>query len=380
MQAPAEMSSGAPFLPIEIISDVLKRLPAKSLIRFQSVCNLWKNLIKSPSFIASHLDHSNREYPSLISMGQNRVSNTSSLYFLDRDMQLRQVQNDPFLDSLGFASIVGSCNGLLCIQTEPLGTLLSLYLYNPATRELSVVPRSRTIMDFCRFRILGFAFSPTINDYKIVITYMRQGDVEYEFEVYSLTTDSWKKIENPGLGRSILSYGLTSNASMFWFATKNSLTSPTCVIASFDIATDGFRLIPQPPLPIREDASRKLTMYENRLAVFHYSRASNAGNTLIDLWVFEEGVAGSWSKILTCGPYPPIVKPHTFWRNQIVCNVYAGYSVEGNYKIAANGSFLLDPASNEVKVRFAGRNEILYDVFSYVESLVLISNIHSEKH
>ncbi|CAH9141994.1 unnamed protein product [Cuscuta epithymum] len=382
MKPAAEMSSDAPFLPIEIISNVLKRLPVKSLIQFQTVCNLWKNLINSPSFIASHLDHSDREYPSFIAKGQNIVSGTSIRYFLDRDMQLRQVQNNPLIDSLGNAMIVGSCNGLLCVQIQKPGTLLSLYFWNPAIREVMQVPRSRTIMDFCYYCILGFAFSPAINDYKIVLTYMRRGNVGYEFEVYSLATDSWKKIELPGLeGRHLLAYGVTSNGSMFWFATKSGLASHeednSGVIVSFDLAMDVFSLIPPPPLS--GSGVAKLAVYADRLAVYHYSSALNT-NASIDLWVIEEGIGGSWSKILTCGPYPPFVEPVTVWRNQFLFNVFGKYSVQGNDEIDEDGSFLFDPTSNEVKVLSSGRNVILHAVFRYVESLVLISDIHTGKH
>ncbi|CAH9067353.1 unnamed protein product [Cuscuta europaea] len=377
------MSSGTSFLPIEIISNVLKRLPVKSLIRFQSVCSHWKDLIKSPSFIASHLDRSNGENPSLI-FRRSPFSDTSTLYYLDRDIQLCQVQNNPFIYSFKSLKIVGSCNGLLCIRIEEPGTLLSLYLWNPATREVIQLPRSRTSMNVCYICSLGFAFIPTLNDYKIGIPYVMRGDVvETGFEVYSLSTRSWKKIEMAILkGIHFVSGYIHTNGSMFWLATKRGLASHggenTNVIISLCLAMDEVRLIPPPPLSRSEVA--KLTVYENRLAVFHYSTAFDTGNTSIDLWVIEEGIGGFWSKILTCGPYPHFAIPLTIWRNQIVCDVFPRYSVEGNYEIDATGSFLFDPTSNGVKVLFSGRYGILRDVYRYVESLVPISNIHTAKH
>ncbi|CAH9094770.1 unnamed protein product [Cuscuta epithymum] len=378
-----EMSSGAPFLPIEIISDVLKRLPVKSLIRFQTVCKLWKNLIKSPSFIASHLDHSDRENPSFIARGRNYVSGSSILHFLDRDLQLLQVQKNPFMDSLECVWIVGSYNGLVCVQTGQPGTLYSLYLWNPAIREVIEVPRSRPNMDLCYFCSLGFAFSPTVNDYRIVIPYVKPGDEEYGFEAYSLTTNSWKNI---GMGslKGICPFFdcVTLNGSMFWLASQRGMASHgednSNVILSLYLAMDKFRLIPPPPLSRNEVA--KLTEYENRLAVFHYSSALNTANTSIDLWVIEEGIGGSWSKILTCGPYPHFAIPLTIWKNQILCDVFDECSVEGTDEIETTGSCLFDPTSNEVKVLFSGRSGILHVIFRYVESLVHICNIHTAKY
>ncbi|CAH9142003.1 unnamed protein product [Cuscuta epithymum] len=374
----AKKSSGAAFLPTEIIAEVLKRLPVKYLIRFQCVCSLWKNLINSPSFIGSQVDHSNPENLSLICR-RNPYSATSTLDCLDRHMQLRQVENNPFIDRLKSLEIVGSCNGLLCVQIRESGTLLSLYLWNPATREVIQVPKSRTSMDLCYLCSLGFAF---VNNYNIAIPYVTRSKMEYGIEVYSLATASWKKIQMPWLqdGR-FLTDSIIFNGSLFWLATKRGLTSHeedcTNAIASLHLAMDEFRLIPPPPLPMNE--VDKLTVYENRLAVFHYSHAFNAGNTSINLWVIEEGIGGSWSKILTCGPYPYFGIPLAIWRNQIVCNVYPNCSVEPNDKNDAAGSYLFDPTSNEVKVLYSGRDGILHAVFTYAESLVPISNIHTLK-
>ncbi|CAH9142002.1 unnamed protein product [Cuscuta epithymum] len=379
---PAKMSSGAPFLPLEIISDVLKRLPVKSLIRFQSVCNLWKNLLKSPSFIASHLDHSNRENLTIIF---RRIPYSFTLlYCLDGNMQPIQVRNNPFIDRFKSLEVVGCCNGLLCIQTRQLGKLPSLYLWNPAIREVREVPRSRPSTNLCYMTSLGFAFCPTVKDYKIVIPYVTPSDVEYGFEVYSLATTSWKNIKIPRLKEGhILTECITSNGSMFWFATKRIVAGQyhgednTNLIASLYLAMDEFRLIPPPPL--LENRIAKLTVYENKLAVFHYSQPfMNTGNTSIDLWVIEEGINGSWSKILTCNPYPHFVKPLTIWRNQIVFSVIHKYfSVVGKDENDVAGSFLFDPTSNEVKVLYWGGDGTLQAVFTYVESLVLISNIHT---
>ncbi|CAH9067331.1 unnamed protein product [Cuscuta europaea] len=374
--------SGAPFLPIEIISNILKRLPVKSLIRFQSVCNLWKNLIKSPSFIASHLDHSSRENLYLISRGKHTVSGTSILYFLDRDMQLRRVQNNPFIDSLKHARIVGSCNGLVCVQTGLPGTFMSLYLWNPAIREVIQVPKSIPNMDLSYSCSAGFAFSPTVKDYRIVKPYVTRSDMEYGFEAYSVTTNSWKNIGMGSFkGISPFSDCITFNGSMFWLASQASHGGEyTDVILSLYLAMDEFRLIPPPPSSRNETAN--LTVYKNRLAVFHCSHDLNTENILIDLWMIEEGIGSSWSKILTCGPYPHLGVPLTIWMNQIVCDVFVTVPTEGNnmYKIDGAGSFLFDPTSNEVKVLYSGEDGILDAVFTYSESIVPIRKIHTGKH
>ncbi|CAH9137686.1 unnamed protein product [Cuscuta epithymum] len=381
---PAEMSSGIPFLSIDIISNVLQQLPVKSLLRFQTVCKLWKNIIKSPSFIASHLEHSIRENPSLIIVRHFYRNNSFHLYCLDRDMKLSRVPKDPLIDSFKSAWIFRSYNGVLCVQVDLLpGTLPSLYLWNPATREVMQVPRIRTIMNSCWICSLGFAASPTVNDLKIVlvISISTRGDVSNVVEVYSLSTNSWKKIHMASLkDMDFRPHCITSKGAIFWFATMGGLTSHggdhTNVIVSFDLEMDEFRLVTPPPSSRNKIAN--LTLYENRLAVFHYSNPSNTGNTPEELWVVEEGIGGSWSKVLTFGPYPYYVLPLTIWRNKIFFNVFPEYSVEGNNEIDDAGSFLFDLTSNEVKVCSSSRYGI-YSVQRYVESLVLLRNFHKGK-
>ncbi|KAF5765008.1 putative F-box domain-containing protein [Helianthus annuus] len=41
-------------IPFEIQSEIMKTLPLKSLIRFQSVCKSWKSRIHSSDFIAHY--------------------------------------------------------------------------------------------------------------------------------------------------------------------------------------------------------------------------------------------------------------------------------------------------------------------------------------
>ncbi|KAI9075078.1 hypothetical protein K1719_042976 [Acacia pycnantha] len=53
-----------PYLPSEVIINILKRLPVKSLVRFRAVCKDRRNLLKSPNFIAEHYHHPAFKKPS----------------------------------------------------------------------------------------------------------------------------------------------------------------------------------------------------------------------------------------------------------------------------------------------------------------------------
>uniref|UniRef100_A0A2N9HUK4 F-box domain-containing protein n=1 Tax=Fagus sylvatica TaxID=28930 RepID=A0A2N9HUK4_FAGSY len=46
------------FLPDEIVTQILIRLPIKSIITSICVCKTWKSIIQNPTFISTHLHHS----------------------------------------------------------------------------------------------------------------------------------------------------------------------------------------------------------------------------------------------------------------------------------------------------------------------------------
>ena len=119
-------------LPLEIIRDILVQLQVKSLIRFQCVCKEWKHLIESPSFIAEHLQHqqqsTHQNFALLLIEG--RFPLTSRLV-------AHEFPQAPINDSLWDAKILGSCNGLLCVQNHVFNkSQPSFILWNPSTTEV----------------------------------------------------------------------------------------------------------------------------------------------------------------------------------------------------------------------------------------------------
>ncbi|GJT15863.1 zinc finger, CCHC-type containing protein [Tanacetum coccineum] len=55
------------FVPFDIQSEIMKRLPVKSLLQFRSVSKQWKSFIDSPKFIKSyHVNHTNPQHHLLV--------------------------------------------------------------------------------------------------------------------------------------------------------------------------------------------------------------------------------------------------------------------------------------------------------------------------
>ncbi|KAI9126996.1 hypothetical protein K1719_001555 [Acacia pycnantha] len=371
------MNGAAPFLPKEIITNILKRLPVKSLIRFRCVCQHWKNLFKNPSFIADQLRHSSHHNPHFLFFdtfiyGRETPAQLKSL---NCQMQIRDLQKSPLLDSLraGIVKIIGSRNGLVCLEIREnilASSPSSVFLWNPATTDAREVPRSR-ITDSCVF---GFGFSPSLNDYKIVA--IARG-MDLRVEVYSLSRDSWKEIEIENFSEHLRYFGETtvsSNEAIFWKGFISGEERVKRVIVSFDIAKEVFTFIPWPTDTALNNTESvcyvNLTVYKDKLAMFHSGYDGS-------LWVTEEDIGSSrerwnWTKKFIGGHYPRLINcVGTIWRNEIVM-VGKTITMEGQRKRLC----LVNLTTNEFKVIDIPQYCPTL-LLTYVESLVPVFNIHN---
>ncbi|KAK4256280.1 hypothetical protein QN277_009165 [Acacia crassicarpa] len=391
------------FLPHEIIRNILKRLPVKSLIRFQCVCKDWKNLIQNPSFIADHLQQSTHQNPSLLLeyYGIN-IPLRWRLNLLDCGLQVRGVQNSPSNNSLRNASIVGSCSGLVCLEIHQLYQYPhSLSLWNPATTAVRHVPRTRT--DFSNFDgcVTGFGFSPIVNDYKIVRTYAEFRGVAAKAEMFSLNRGTWKAIDIGNLkGVKLNSETVMANGAIFWSGLKlfgekegednidfqededyiEEAEDEVDLIVSFDIAKEVFTVIPWPELDYNGDI--KLTVYENKLAILcdiweHDVEIPD----IIDLWVLDEGTCASgqtwsWTKRYTSSPLSCTLDSMAIWRNEIVCKPH---SEEHDDKGRIDVLYMTNLTTNEVKRYIIPYRDYILRIYNYVESLVSVGNNYVEE-
>ncbi|XP_054778176.1 F-box/kelch-repeat protein At3g23880-like [Prosopis cineraria] len=401
MRRPA-VHGDTPFLPEEIVTNILKRLPVKSLIRFQCVCKRWKNLFKTPSFIAEHLLYPTHQNPSLLIIHNSSTCKPLHLRLLDCEMHVREVQNAPLIGSLPDVGIIGSSNGLLCVALDQsLFLCNSLLLWNPAIGEVRQIPRSRTV-EFPMWEcIVGFGFSPIVNDYKIVKIYDGPGcdDAISVVEVYSLSTGLWKEIEFGSLEGVSLFHGTgTANGAIFWWGLRRGVEEQgeddTDLIVSFDIEMEVFVLIPWPPLSDRDNSTVKFAVYEDKFAALSLSNIGTFPDYLyssIDLWVLEECTGSPterwcWTKKYARNHCPSMLKLGALWRNEIVCIDFgmprltneSERETENDGRKA--GMYLLNMTTNEFKMFAIPGCGNDCRVLNHVESLVPVWNIHFEEH
>ncbi|PHT68153.1 hypothetical protein T459_27640 [Capsicum annuum] len=231
----------SPTLPLELVTEILSRLPIKTLLKFKCVSKSWLALISSPEFVKFHLslNTNNKEYthhkflmncrPSYnfkdcsykVLMNYHPTYNfkdcsLSSLYNessteakeLDYPMKSYSMHRRvPYGDS-----IVGSANGLICLVIGKT----KFFLWNPSIRKYQQLPDPKTSVrcfprraygfgydefhDYTPRGPYGFGYDEFHDDYKVVCfsndVLHDDGSCELEVKIYSLKSDSWRRVDD----------------------------------------------------------------------------------------------------------------------------------------------------------------------------------------
>ncbi|PIN15470.1 hypothetical protein CDL12_11884 [Handroanthus impetiginosus] len=287
----------APAFPEEIIKQIFFSLPVKSLLRFKTVSRQWHQLISSRQFAEKQHQIQSQDEKLTIFYGLNDRPNswtTSSLTNLmyDED-QLHDVQNTgvglsiirvPY-DSI---SVVGSCNGLIC-----LSALLSneVVLWNPALRKHRVLP---SLGDQCQqYGSYGFGYDPVEDEYLVVthITTIKNGEYWTRAKVYSSRTDSWTSIDHDNeLGDVYIEEsGIFVHEMFHWIGIR---MDGTYVVLSLDMMIERYEEILHPDYVEVVDCMR-LGVWRGDLSII-----SSSNETELNVWVMKEyGDCESWTKL-----------------------------------------------------------------------------------
>ncbi|KEH32155.1 F-box protein interaction domain protein [Medicago truncatula] len=184
----------APYLPLELIIQILLWLPVKSLLRFKCVCKSWFSLISDTHFANSHFQITAKHSRRVLFM-LNHVPTTLSLDFeaLHCDNAVSEIPNpipnfvEPPCDSLDTNS--SSCRGFIFLHNDP-----DLFIWNPSTRVYKQIPLSPN--DSNSFHCLyGFGYDQLRDDY-LVVSVTCQELMDYPcLRFFSLRDNTWKELE-----------------------------------------------------------------------------------------------------------------------------------------------------------------------------------------
>ncbi|XP_062152760.1 F-box/kelch-repeat protein At3g06240-like [Alnus glutinosa] len=310
-------------LPNEVISDILSRLPVKSLIRFRCVSKEWCSLISSPNFIAAHLNRSlsNSQHQPYLFVYDNYTIYTVLLY--PSDLQVEKMGDffanpsdrielyDP--DGEHSLHLVGSSNGLLCLATAFFDNERgSCVLWNPSIQKAISLPKPNLQFHGSFDQSVGFGYEPMTDDYKLVRLVYPRGTNHYPFiafndnivsplvEVYTLRTGIWRSVtaRGPPYIIKMWSSSVFVNGALHWPANTRRNQNPfRNVIVWFNMKDEAFGEVGMPEsLQGVEYLDVRVFLVDGLLALV--PRVSYGNEASQAVWVMKEyGAVESWSKL-----------------------------------------------------------------------------------
>ncbi|PWA83399.1 F-box associated interaction domain-containing protein [Artemisia annua] len=290
-------------LPVEIIIEILLKLPVISLLRCKSVCESWYSLISDRHFIKRHYSLSstniNCEHHRLITIPWEQRNNLNSFPLSDLMLDINNVlelDNPLQRTQPRDLSIVGCCNGLICLFLNNDDDY-NLFIYNPSTRIWNGLPFRRRKSRRGWHARYSFGYDESSDDYKVV---EMSSNFEAEFKtdsrvhIYSVKTGNWKRLGDCSHAIHSNGHGKFSNGALHWLTYESLGSSFTQRIVSLDLEKETYGEVLQPEYD-EGDKTLGLGVLGERLCVLCNYRESHA-----DVWVMKVyGVKDSWSKLVS---------------------------------------------------------------------------------
>ncbi|XP_024634621.1 F-box/kelch-repeat protein At3g23880 [Medicago truncatula] len=201
--------SRLPDLPLELVAEILCRLPVKLLLQLRCLSKSFNTLISDPNFAKKHLRLSITRRNLILTYFDDTYDMKSTLIFYRLHSifhPLRSIFNSvtvkptqlhyPF-DPL-YNNIVGSCNGILCLDKKDSNIVKqsNVILWNPSIRKSKILP-SFKIQGECGFVKYGFGYDHVNDVYKVVAVfsyYCGNEGFKTQGMVHTLGTNSWRMI------------------------------------------------------------------------------------------------------------------------------------------------------------------------------------------
>lgn len=282
--------------PEDILVEILKRLPAKSLVRFRCVSKVWQRLLTSPNFVRAHLRRIRSESHLGVASRIILARYGDSLLSVDPHKEVSQQALEldfPMLPYFPYY-VKGHCDGLLCVVIND-GAQGFLLLYNPSIneyRKMPLPPNFRSTRE-----VFGLGFDSSSQDYKIVrfpSMYCRlkvPGFVP-KIEVFSLRSNCWRKLpdqDTPPYFVEHVFQATHANGGLYWLAEEGDTLR--CVILRFDLASEKFSIVPPPP----DENNRNISWIgclKDQLCMLHSQRLS-----VVDVWATSDDK--TWKKMIS---------------------------------------------------------------------------------
>lgn len=193
----------------DLLTEILIRLPPKSLFRFISVSKRWSHLIKDPLLLSSYSKLHGRDSRRLLAYFQRTFM--VSRNFRDQPMNILSIPGNPKIEKLPkrFGYFVSSSNGLILNR----GPRKQYQVINPVTRRSVPLPPESACSEDKYSLLVGFTCEENTNELRPDYIVVRICDNQYKIKdnimriaTYSSRTDTWTNSELVATGTGQIDY------------------------------------------------------------------------------------------------------------------------------------------------------------------------------
>ncbi|XP_030449366.2 putative F-box protein At2g19630 [Syzygium oleosum] len=292
-------------VPEELLIEILKRLPVKSLCRFSCVCTRWRSLISDPRFVDSHLAHSATRPKLLVSFPDPHADHREGgLWLLSADQSeprngQPQIATPHFLLRAWTGPYVSqSHDGLICREVGG-----HVNICNPSTgkhaafRIPGTTARSAPWSYFEQTH--SFGYDPVERKHKVLSTRviskgrLNRRDI-LEPRVLTLGTKRWRRVEGCAphykKDREFCFDGVVYYTA--WSSSRDC--SGDMYLVAFDVRMESFRMITVPARAHEFRHKGLLIEFEGRLAIVDCYTALSCAKFYI--WILEDFDREIWKK------------------------------------------------------------------------------------
>ncbi|XP_015582078.2 F-box protein CPR1 [Ricinus communis] len=291
-------------IPRDLLIEILIQCQIPTILRCRCVSKQWRALIDDPQFIKQHTDYAIQTNASRIFFNELFGNLCSS------PLDTLEIRNVPIISQVQPVSLVGSCNGLLCLRNVDTQDIC---IMNPATRKhmylQNLLPNNcRDEQNKVSLTGYGFGYDCVNDDYKVVriaqkidaeprINNGNLGFLETEMSICNVKTRVLKVVKMPYF-TLVNDLGVLACGALHWLMGKyNDVTSlKKKLIVGYDLGTDEFRELSQPEFLNHDNCRKNIGLLGTWLCL----SANYNPEEGIDFWVMKEyGDKESWTMLFS---------------------------------------------------------------------------------
>ncbi|KAF8110627.1 hypothetical protein N665_0081s0057 [Sinapis alba] len=283
-------------LPLELVGEILCRLPRKSLARSRAVCKTWNSFWEDKSFLKNYLALAR---PQFILRTKSHICSVDIIDLNDDGNHIVEVHDlTSDIPYSIYKTSLFHCDGFLLSAIRKKGFMI----WNPWLRE----HKKKRLVEIHNFRFCGLGYDntrPRPTGYKIFgydFCFNTTGKLSLRVAIYDCKSYTWKFFNNDsceqGWGLPQVDSIVSVNGNLYWIA-YHSVTRQY-FIRSFDFSKNIFKTFCLLPCASEEDYG-----YTQVLSVFRGDRFSLLRQSYmtrkIEIFVTEHKTDGNYREAIT---------------------------------------------------------------------------------